>query len=72
MSIVYQLDLFKTSEETRLETMEENIIKTSKSLDKVRKGTFARLNELEQMVKDLKERLEIMEKHICKEGKDEK
>jgi hypothetical protein len=59
MSALIQLELFRTPEEIEVESLR-------KTLDKVRKGTYARLNELAKENADLKSRLEILEKNICK------
>lgn len=59
MSAAIQLEMFRSQEEIELETLR-------KTLDKVRKGTYARLNELAKENVDLKDRLEILEKNICK------
>lgn len=59
MSTLIQLELFRSQEEIEVETLR-------KTLDKVRKGTYARLNELAKENADLKCRLEILEKNICK------
>lgn len=66
MAIMFQLDLFKTDEEARMDDIEEKVDKNTKSLDKVRKGTYARLNELEAIVKDLQDRQKIIERNLCK------
>ncbi len=66
MAIMFQLDLFKTDDEARMDDIEDKVDKTSKSLDKVRKGTYARLNELEAIVKDLQERQKIIERNLCR------
>ena len=54
-----QLDFFKTDEDYELDALKI-------TLDKVRKGTYARINSLNKECLDLKERLEIIEKNICK------
>jgi len=54
-----QLEFFKTEEEIEIE-------KIKKTLDKVRKGTYANINEMKRGVEELKNRLEIIEKNICK------
>ena len=59
MSAAIQLEMFRSQEEIELETLR-------KTLDKVRKGTYARLNELAKENANLKDRLEILEKNICK------
>lgn len=56
-----QLEFFKTEEEIKI----EEIAQIRKTLDKVRKGTYANINEMRRGVEDLKSRLEIIEKNIC-------
>ncbi len=64
--MIHQLDLFKDAEESRLDCLEFNIEETRKSLHKVRRGTYARLNELESLVRDVCDRQKIIERNICK------
>lgn len=68
--VPFQYDMFETAQERlyrlRLE-QSENVVKSTKSsLDKVRKGTYARINELVKQVEDLSIRLEIIERNICR------
>ena len=66
MALQVQFDLFKTKEECEIETLKEivNTIKTSS--DKVRRGTYASISELKKENMDLKSRLEIIERNICR------
>lgn len=57
----YQLDMFKTHEESRVDAIQA-------TLDKVRRGTYASINEVKRECIDLKSRLEIIERNICKGG----
>lgn len=64
-----QLDLFVESESTPIEK-ELNYIKeiallTKGSADKVRKGLYARHNELAKMYLELHQRLDVIERNIC-------
>ncbi len=61
-----QLDMFKTAEECELDALRKCIEETKHSADKVRRGTYARLNELGKECIDLKARLELIERNICK------
>ena len=63
---VIQLDFFEKDEMSLLKAEVEAV---KKSGDKVRRGTYARINELEAMVKDLQERMCIIEKNICSNKK---
>jgi len=61
-----QLDLFRSKEECELITLRNVIEDVRKSADKVRKGTYARINELNKECGDLRNRLEIIERNICR------
>lgn len=63
--IQVQFDLFKTPEECRMDALECEIVDTKKSCDKVRKGLFARNNELKKRIDELEERFAILEKNLC-------
>lgn len=66
MPIPIQLDFFKSDEEAELEAMRESIDNIKKSCDKVRKGTYARIGELTKECYELRMRLEIIERNICR------
>ena len=61
-----QLDFFRSDEESEIVALRKEISAVSASANKVRKGTYARIGELSKEVRDLKERLAIIERHICK------
>lgn len=61
-----QLDLFRSKEECEIITLRNVIEEVRKSADKVRRGTYARLNELNKECVDLRNRLEIIERNICR------
>lgn len=61
----YQLELFKTPLECQIDYLKNMIEDTKKSCEKVRKGSYARLNHLTQEYVDLKLRLEIIERNLC-------
>lgn len=63
---IYQLDLFKDDEDCRIETIERDLIATTKSLNNVRKGTYASINELKKIVLELNERIKIIERNLCR------
>ena len=65
MALAIQYDIFKSQEECEREALEESIEKIRQSNDKVRRGTYASINEVKKECYDLKMRLEIMERHIC-------
>ena len=59
-----QLDFFQPLSE--IDILKEEIRQCRVSNDKVRKGMFARHNELAKMYVETKMRLDILEMHICK------
>lgn len=59
-----QLDFFQTDEEI----LNYEIRKIKESTDKVRKGIFARHNELAKMYLELSDRLTIIERNLCKKS----
>ncbi len=61
-----QLDLFRSDEESEIIELRKEIVAIRDSSTKVRKGTYARIGELTKEVRDLKERLAIIERHICR------
>lgn len=67
--VEFQLDLFETHEERanrmRFEASELELEKVKRSLDRVRKGTYASINELRKTVEDIELRLNIIERNIC-------
>jgi hypothetical protein len=65
MSYLMQRNFFKTDEEVEHES---RISLIKESLDKVRKGTYARLNVHERLLEDVLRRLEIFESNVCKGG----
>lgn len=65
MSLV-QLDFFKSTEECEIEALRNDVKSVKISSDKVRRGMYARLNEIAKENVELKYRLEIIERNICK------
>lgn len=63
--IPIQLEFFKTPEQCELETLQKAYQDLKTSTDKVRRGMYARLGELTKANDDLRERLCVLEKHIC-------
>jgi len=59
-----QLDFFR--EFSEVEILEERVKALEKSLDKQRKALFARNGELAKAYIQLNERLDILERNICK------
>lgn len=64
--IPYQLDLFETQEQSQLKAIEQTVLNVKVSCDKVRKKLFANNGELYKLLKDVDERLQIIERNICK------
>lgn len=61
---VIQLDFFQKKSE--LELMQEELSAVKLSNDKVRKGIFAKHGELAKMYVDLHDRLQVIERNICR------
>lgn len=65
-----QLDFFGNDEEIKIKnkvkSLETDIKDIGSSSDKVRRGIFARCNEVQKLCKELESRLNIIESHICK------
>lgn len=59
-----QLDFFQDLSD--LDIIRDELKAVKESNDKVRKGMFARHNELAKMMMDINERLAIIESNICK------
>ena len=64
--IQVQLDFFKTAQECELDAIRRSLDEKIKTLDKVRKGTYAEINGLKKRMLELEERLAIIERNICK------
>lgn len=67
MALIYQLDLFKEPAESKLSAVEEFIQELKESHHRVRKGTYAKINEQGAEIKTILERLDILERFICKQ-----
>jgi len=64
--VAIQLEFFKTEQECEMDALRHALEQVRKSSEKVRKGTYAKLNELTKEATDLKIRLEILERGISK------
>ncbi len=62
--MLIQLELFDTLSETDILKEEVSLLK--KSQDKLRKALFARHGELAKRYVEIHERMEILERYICK------
>lgn len=62
----YQLDFFISKEECEITALRKQIEAIGASSTKVRKGTYARIGEFTKVITDLSNRLEIMERNICR------
>lgn len=58
-----QLDFFEEKDD--LDLIRDELKSVKESTDKVRRGMFARHNELAKMLMDISQRLEILERNIC-------
>ena len=61
-----QLDLFKTPEQCEIDALRLQNAEMRQTLDRVRKGTYARLNVHESGLSNHEERLAIVERLICR------
>ncbi len=62
---VFQLDFFKTEEQSEMDELRKSVESYKLSLDKVRRGTYAKINEVNKECVELKNRLEIIERNLC-------
>lgn len=58
-----QLDFF---EETELSEVKAHIDKVDKSCHNVRKAIFAKHNELQRLILEMKEDVDLLKRNICK------
>lgn len=68
-SKIVQLDFFKSSEQSEIDSIRERVEAIGISSSKVRKSLYARNGELNKKMLDLETRMEIIEKNICKGNK---
>lgn len=61
-----QLDLFREDDESERLALMEEVKKLKTTLDKVRKGTYARLNEHGRVIVEMASDLEILKRNICR------
>lgn len=66
MELAIQYDLFKTEEESEKEALRKEVQRLQKSLDKVRRGTYARLCKLEKQQVEMVEEFESWKRTICR------
>lgn len=66
MTTLIQLDFFKSFHECEIDTLRHQVQSLKESNERVRKGLFARNGELTKQLIDISERLQIIEKNICK------
>ena len=64
--MLIQLDFFKSNEESWQEALEARMDKCEASATKVRKGQFAHIGELKKMYNDMNDRIQIIERNICR------
>jgi len=55
-----------SDEESEIQALRKEVQAIGASSTKVRKGTYAKIGELNKIVIDLQERLAIIERNICK------
>lgn len=61
-----QYDFFKSKEDCEIEALLKKMDELEMSMGKVRRGLFAKHSELFKKMNDISERLEVIERHICK------
>ena len=66
MSRVIQLDFFKSDLECEMESITRKVEEVIASNHKVRKKCFAEIGRYAKLVDDLSERLNIIERNICR------
>ena len=64
--VAIQLDFWETAEQSELNALRNLFEKDHKTLEKVRKSTYAKINKTDQVVADIDARLTILERNICK------
>ena len=62
----FQLDLFKTEEQSEIDALRFEITAIKTSTDKVRKKLFAENGKLTKKMLDLESRMQIIERNICR------
>ena len=63
--MLVQLDLFDNEPKSQAQIAIEMAKEAKESGDKVRKGLFAKCNELGKSCGELERRLSLLERHIC-------
>lgn len=63
--MAYQLNFFEV-EKSEIEYLKDDIVEVRESNDKVRKSIFARHAELAKKYMELHERMQIIERNICR------
>lgn len=63
--ITYQLDLFKSPEESEMDALRKAFKDVKESTDRVRKKLFAENGKLIKQITDLTYRMEVIERNIC-------
>jgi len=62
----FQLDLFRSDEESEIIELRKEIIAIRESSNKVRKKLFCEHGKLVKRITDQEERLQILERNICR------
>jgi hypothetical protein len=61
-----QYDFFKSREESELECLKKEFAKVKESAEKVRKKLFAENSALKKKILEHDERIEVMERGLCR------
>ena len=67
--MMFQLDIFETKEESEAAALRRGQVDIKKSLDKIRRGTYAEINLLKKVCVELSARQDIIERGICQGAK---
>ena len=67
LQIVTQLDIFMTREESEAAALRRGQLDLKKSIDKIRRGTYAEINALKKVCVELSARQDIIERGICQD-----
>ncbi len=69
MQSAVQLNFFESKEESEIAALRGSQNDLKKSLDKIRRGTYAEINLLKKVCVELSARQEIIERGICQYAK---
>ena len=68
---IIQYDFFE-EKPTEIEEIRLELEHYAKSSDKVRRGTYASINELRKIILEIKEDVDLIKRHICQKPQGER